>query len=233
MCSKSLRSAAKCASCALDVDYGGSEIIGDRAFSGEPEVIAALGGAFIQGMHAAGMAATGKHFPGHGYVAEDSHIAKPVDRRSLADIRRSDLQPFVALMEQGLDAVMPAHVVYEQVDSLPAGFSRRWVEEILRGELGFDGVVFSDDLSMHGADLQIGFVERANLALNAGCDMVLVCNNSAAAEQVVETLRAPEHWSERRLQTMRGQFTCKQLQNLQTSQAWQTAQACLATLQNR
>lgn len=204
----------------LDVDYGGSEIIGDRAFHSDPNVITELAWAFIQGMASAGMAATGKHFPGHGFVAEDSHIAKPVDKRSFAEIEASDLVPFAELMKAGLKAVMPAHVVYPQVDNMPAGFSEYWIKGILREYLKFDGVAFSDDLSMDGADLGIGFTQRADLALNAGCDMVLVCNNSAAAEQVVEELIAPEDWTERRIQAMRGKFKHANMQSLQSDPQW-------------
>lgn len=214
----------------LDVDYGGSEIIGDRAFHQQPGAITQLAGAFIRGMRDAGMASTGKHFPGHGFVAEDSHIAKPVDRRSLAEIEATDLKPFRELMQHGLDAVMPAHVVYEQVDSQPAGFSRIWVEEILRGKLGFDGVAFSDDLSMDGADLGVSFVERADMGLNAGCDMVLVCNNSAAAETVVEQLQPPESWSDRRLQGMLGEFKSGELKQLSEQPRWKNAIAIVDEL---
>jgi len=204
----------------LDVDYGGSEIIGDRAFHSDPSVITELAGAFIQGMATAGMAATGKHFPGHGFVAEDSHIAKPVDNRSLDEIEASDLVPFAELMKAGLNAVMPAHVLYPQVDDMPAGFSEYWIKGILRQRLKFDGVAFSDDLSMDGADLGIGFTQRADLALKAGCDMVLVCNNSSAAEQVVEELVAPEDWCERRIQAMRGKFKHANMQALQAQDQW-------------
>lgn len=205
----------------LDIDYGGSEIIGDRAFHHDPETIVDLAGAFIKGMASAGMASTGKHFPGHGFVAEDSHIAKPVDSRSLAEIEQSDLLPFSQLMQLGLNAVMPAHVLYDQVDNLPAGFSEFWIKGILREKLGFDGVAFSDDLSMDGADLGIGFAERAELALVAGCDMVLVCNAPQAAEEVVEKVQLPKAWDDRRIQAMRGQFKYKSMQVLQQSPAWE------------
>ncbi|EDY86474.1 beta-hexosaminidase [gamma proteobacterium HTCC5015] len=214
----------------LDVDYGGSEVIGDRAFHSATEQIVELGGAFIRGMKAAGMAATGKHFPGHGFVAGDSHTEKPVDDRSLAAIKETDLMPFAQLAQQGMDAVMPAHVLYPQVDDKPAGFSRRWVREILRGDLGFDGVVFSDDLSMDGADLGIGYVERADFALNAGCDMVLVCNHPDIAERVVEQLRPPEDWRADRLARMQGSFSAPQGAQLADSLQWQNGRDWAARL---
>ncbi|MGM0564183.1 MAG: beta-N-acetylhexosaminidase [Pseudomonadota bacterium] len=209
----------------LDVDYGGSEVIGDRAFHRQPEQIVELGGAFIRGMREAGMASTGKHFPGHGYVAGDSHTEKPVDPRSLEAIRETDLKPFAELARQGLDAVMPAHVVYPEVDDKPAGFSHRWVSEILRGELDFDGVVFSDDLSMDGADLGVDYVGRADFALAAGCDMVLVCNCPEGAEQVVERLQIPADWRGDRLARMRGQSRGKTLAGLQRDARWSSAAA--------
>ena len=216
----------------LDVDYGGSEIIGDRAFHSDPKIITELAGAFIQGMATAGMASTGKHFPGHGYVAEDSHIAKPVDNRSFDEIEATDLLPFAELMKAGLKAVMPAHVLYPQVDDMPAGFSEYWIKGVLRAHLKFDGVAFSDDLSMDGADLGIGFTQRADLALNAGCDMVLVCNNATAAEQVVEELRTPKAWSDRRIQTMRGKFKHPNMQALQAQPEWSNIAALAESLRH-
>jgi len=172
----------------LDLNYGSSEVIGDRAFAVSPEQVTQLAGAFIRGMSQAGMAACGKHFPGHGYVQADSHLALPVDTRSLEQIRESCLQPFIQLAPQ-LSAVMPAHVVYQEVDSLPAGFSRRWLQDILRGELGFNGLIFSDDLCMQGAACAGDYRARTEAALEAGCDVALVCNDRAAAEQVLVTLQ--------------------------------------------
>lgn len=217
----------------LDMDYGTSDVIGNRAFSGKTDEITALAGGFIQGMRRAGMASTGKHFPGHGFVAEDSHIAQPVDKRSLQAIETSDLQPFKALMAKGLDAVMPAHVVYPAVDDLPAGFSPIWIEQYLRQTLGFDGVVFSDDLSMDGAccgDAKADVVKRADYALNAGCDMVLICNDSVLAEQLTEKLCVPEQWSNRRLIRMQGAFHYDGLNTLKAAPEYQTARDVLAKL---
>jgi beta-N-acetylhexosaminidase len=172
----------------LDI-HGVSEVIGDRSFHQQPEKIIQLASEFIKGMHRAGMSATGKHFPGHGNVLEDSHIAMPVDQRSKEDIFAVDMAIFKSINQQGLlDAVMPAHVIYPDVDDLPAGFSQTWIKQILRQELGFDGVVFSDDLSMQGAVQMGNIVERAELAIVAGCDMILVCNDPKGTVKVIDSL---------------------------------------------
>ena len=204
----------------LDVDYGGSDIIGDRAFHHTPEVITELAGACIAGMQQAGMASTGKHFPGHGYVAEDSHVARPVDPRSLDDMLQTDMLPFKHLAKKGLDAMMLAHVIYAQVDDRPASFSETWIRQILRRQLQFEGAVFSDDLSMQAADLGVGFSERSRIALDAGCDMVLVCNNSRAVEHVVENITLPEDWTQRRINRMSGRFDFNSMRELTSSMQW-------------
>ncbi len=207
----------------LDVDCGISTIIGNRAFSQKAEKVTELASEFRRGMNRAGMAATGKHFPGHGAVALDSHLTLPIDERDLNSIRQMDLQPFRQLILDGLEGVMPAHVLYSQIDSQPAGFSNFWIQTILREELGFDGVVFSDDLSMEGAACVGNFSERAAIALKAGCDMVLVCNNTAAAIEVLDFLPIENNLNrERRLQKMQGKFTMNREQ-LQASKIWQQA----------
>ncbi len=172
----------------LDLDHGRSAVIGTRAFGSDPARVAELAGAFIDGMHAAGMAATGKHFPGHGWPEADSHVAIPRDERSLEAIRACDLQPFARLAGR-LDGIMPAHVIYPQVDEQPAGFSRRWLQDILRGELGYRGAIFSDDLSMAGAHVAGAADARVAAALGAGCDMALVCNDRGSAEQALGWLQ--------------------------------------------
>ncbi|MDN3522126.1 beta-N-acetylhexosaminidase [Halomonas ramblicola] len=171
----------------LDVDGGSSTVIGDRSFSDDPQAVAAMAGAFVKGLHEAGMVAVGKHFPGHGGVAADSHRELPVDDRPLAALREHDLVPFDRLASC-LDGVMPAHVVYSAFDPRPAGFSPAWLG-MLRETLGFKGVIFSDDLSMAGAASAGSPGERALAALAAGCDMLLVCNDRAAAREVLDACR--------------------------------------------
>ena len=187
----------------LDLDHQRSAVVGSRSFEGDAELATRLAGAFIRGMNAAGMAATGKHFPGHGWAEADSHVAIPVDERSLDEIRAKDLIPFQRLSRQ-LAAVMPAHVIYPQVDAGPAGFSRRWLQEILRGELGFEGVIFSDDLSMAGAHVVGDAASRIEAALSAGCDMGLVCNDRASAELALGALQRLKVQPPKGLARMRG-----------------------------
>ncbi|SEG00355.1 beta-N-acetylhexosaminidase [Marinobacterium lutimaris] len=173
----------------LDRDWSRSGVIGDRAFAATVEGIADLATAFMAGMHEAGMSATGKHFPGHGWVVADSHLEIPVDERTLDDILAEDMRPFAALIDQGLDAIMPAHVIYSAINEEPAGFSTYWLQQQLRQRLGFEGVIFSDDLTMEGASVAGGYPQRAAKALHAGCDMVLVCNRPEGALEVLEYLR--------------------------------------------
>jgi len=175
----------------LDLDHGGSSVIGDRAFHRDPRVVAVLAQSLILGLLQAGMRNCGKHFPGHGFVRADSHFDVPVDERPLAKILADDARPYEWLAGT-LASVMPAHVVYPKVDDQPAGFSQRWLREILRVELGFDGAVFSDDLSMAGArrvgGVEVTYAEAAALALSAGCDLVLLCNQSVDGGAAVDTL---------------------------------------------
>ncbi|SMR71437.1 beta-N-acetylhexosaminidase [Marinobacterium sediminicola] len=173
----------------LDLDWGRSSVIGDRSFGQSTDAVIELAGGLMAGMHEAGMAATGKHFPGHGWVEADSHHELPVDERSFDEIEQQDLRPFDALIRRGLDGLMPAHVVYRQACSAPAGFSTFWLQQILRQRLHFDGVIFSDDLSMEGASLAGSYAERCDRALAAGCDMVLVCNHPDGAQEVLKHLQ--------------------------------------------
>jgi len=172
----------------LDIDHGNSSVIGNRAFHSNPLAVTELALGLIHGLREGGMSSVGKHFPGHGHVRADSHHEMPVDTRRLAEIEASDLEPFRRLIDNGLGAIMPAHVVYPDVDDKPAGFSRRWLEEILRGRLHFDGMIFSDDLSMEGARSAGNIVERAHAAFGAGCDMVLVCNDPVSADRLLAGL---------------------------------------------
>jgi beta-N-acetylhexosaminidase len=190
----------------LDVDYGESSVIGDRALHADPNVIAVLGEALQAGLNAAGMSSVGKHFPGHGYVRADSHHEVPVDDRSLSEITARDLVPFQRMARSGLGGVMPAHVIYPKVDSKAAGFSSVWLQKILREKIGFQGVIFSDDLMMEGASTAGGIVARANAALNAGCDMALLGNDSRAQDTLLEGLerRPLAPTLAKRLERMRG-----------------------------
>ncbi|MDP1680607.1 MAG: beta-N-acetylhexosaminidase [Burkholderiales bacterium] len=172
----------------LDLNYGDSQVIGDRAFHREPQGVAELAHQIMLGLKEAGMAAVGKHFPGHGFVRADSHLAIPVDERDYADLLIDDIEPFRQMVDFGLPAIMPAHVIYPKVDDQPAGFSAKWLKGILRGDLGFDGVIFSDDLSMEGAKAGGDVVTRGQAALAAGCDMVLMCNEPASTKELLAGL---------------------------------------------
>lgn len=207
------------------LDLGGelSQVIGDRAFHHKPMAVAELAQAWLAGVHGAGMAAVGKHFPGHGGVKEDSHHELPIDRRRVEDIMMDDVLPFQRMVDQGLEAIMPAHVIYGQADSRLAGFSSYWLKDVLRGRLGFQGAVFSDDLTMAAADLAGDYGERARLALEAGCDMVLVCNNQDAAAKVLESLDDySDPVSQMRLVRMHGRHALSREQ-LHQEPRWQSA----------
>jgi beta-N-acetylhexosaminidase len=189
----------------LDINFGVSEVIGDRAFSQDPKTISKLATEYIKGMREAGMASTGKHFPGHGAVTEDSHHEIPVDNRSKNEIWQQDIIPFADLIKQGLDAVMPAHVIYKALDDKPAGFSKYWLQDVLRDELQFDGVIFSDDLTMEGASVMGNYADRAEAAMGAGCDMILVCNSRQGAIEVLDKARIKQsRKSAERLLRMQG-----------------------------
>lgn len=214
----------------LDIDCGISKIIGNRSFSQDTEQACQLTSFYRKGMHSAGMAAIGKHFPGHGAVALDSHLALPIDDRDFDSIFNKDILPFKQLINEGLEGIMPAHVVYPAIDELPAGFSAIWINEILRKQLGFNGAVFSDDLSMEGAASVGDFSERAKLARQAGCDMLLVCNNEVAAEQILDTTPIESNaLREQRLLAMLGKASHNQ-QALKNSLKWKTISQQVAEL---
>lgn len=172
----------------LDMDYGDSLVIGNRAFHREPQAINELAYSLMLGLKKGGMSAVGKHFPGHGFVAADSHVSIPVDERPFDQIAQNDMQPFRQMIDEGLHAIMPAHVIYPQVDDKPAGFSSKWLQKVLRERLGFNGVIFSDDLSMEGATVGGDVTTRTLAALNAGCDMVLLCNRTDLADELLSKL---------------------------------------------
>ena len=188
----------------LDLDHGGSSVIGDRALHRDPRVVALLAKSLMHGLLRAGMHNCGKHFPGHGFVKADSHVDVPIDKRSLKAILADDAKPYEWL-STSLSSVMPAHVIFPKVDSQPAGFSARWLKDILRQQLAFNGAIFSDDLSMAGARLvsgvEVTYAEAAGVALNAGCDMVLLCNQALDGGTALDALldgllhvQAQGHW---------------------------------------
>jgi beta-N-acetylhexosaminidase len=207
----------------LDVN-GISEVIGKRSFSALAEEVCALAEHFIIGMNEAGMAAVGKHFPGHGSVAADSHVAMPVDRRSKEQVEALDMLPFKQLIGQkNLQGVMPAHVVYSNIDPNPAGFSTYWLQTILRQQLGFDGVIFSDDLGMKGASFAGDYLGRAKAALDAGCDMILVCNDPVGVNALLTEFDWPMAEPTHTALSLTGN-SAQTLQALEQQTRWQTAQ---------
>src|SRR3984885_4904126 len=226
--------AAELAACGLDfsfapcvdLDYGLAEIIGDRAFHAQATAVAQLAIAYMHGMRDAGMAATAKHYPGHGAVVADSHVALPLDRRELVDME-PDLLPYRRLIANGLPAVMVAHVLYPAVDSVPASFSRRWIDGLLRTELEFAGLVFADDLSMGGAAAVGDLLQRALRALDAGCDVLPVCNDRPGVERLLDRLKLQiDPASQLRLVRMRGRRQYR-FETVAASAAWQSAREWL------
>jgi beta-N-acetylhexosaminidase len=211
----------------VDIDYGVS-FITDRAFHSDPDAVAALASSYAHGMRDAGMAATAKHFPGHGAVVADSHLTLPLDRRSLADLA-GDLTPYRRLIANGLPAVMVAHILFPAVDEAPSSLSARWIRDVLRGEMRFQGVVFADDLSMGGAAAAFGdILTRARRALSAGCDMLPVCNERASVVTLLDRLRVePEPASGLRLVRLHGRGGSS-LEELKQRPEWQRAQDWLA-----
>ena len=212
----------------VDLDWGVSEIIGDRAFHRDPLVVADLALAFSRGLRSAGMAAVAKHFPGHGAVVADSHLKLPVDRREYGDLL-DDMRPYERLASaSGMAGVMMAHIVYSEIDHNPSGFSRQWIENELRGRLGFDGAVFSDDLSMQATRAYGSMPQRAKLSLEAGCDMVIICNDRPAAQRAVTALAGySSPVSQIRLARLHGTGAVSR-QSLLDSNEWHAAVAALA-----
>jgi len=221
----------------LDLDYRTSSVIGERAFARDPQAVAQLARALIQGLQCAGMAACGKHFPGHGFVAADSHHEIPVDARELANILREDAAPYGWLGDLILPCVMPAHIIYPAVDSAPAGFSAYWLQTVLRGQLRYDGLIFSDDLTMQGASVAGDILARAQAALGAGCDMVLVCNRPDLADELLARLQTEMPAASRaRLQRLRPRGKALDWDRLQSDAHYQRAIGeiqCISNTLNR
>jgi beta-N-acetylhexosaminidase len=213
----------------VDLDYGVSEIIGDRAFHGDPDTVAALAVAYMSGMREAGMAAVAKHFPGHGAVIADSHVALPVDRRNFVDLE-GDIRPYRLLIENNVAGVMGAHVVFPAIDALPASLSKSWINGVLRGDLKYHGCVFADDLTMAGAAAFGGVIERAELAFAAGCDVLPICNDRQAVKSVLEHF-APDLGSpasQARVVRMRARGEAPE--NLGADRQWQQTVTLIANL---
>ena len=210
----------------LDLDYGPSSVIGDRALHFDPNAVGVLAAEIVRGFAAGGMRAVGKHFPGHGFAAADSHHAVPRDEREVATIMKMDVAPYRAAIDAGLAGVMPAHVIFPKGDAEPAGYSKYWLQEVLRGRLGFDGLIFSDDLSMEGASTAGGIPERAQAALAAGCDMVLLCQNPEGQEKLLESVGSTEMAVPQRAERMRHTGG----RDLRKSIAYREAQSTLASI---
>jgi beta-N-acetylhexosaminidase len=210
----------------LDLDYGSSSVIGDRALHFDPNAVGALASELIKGLATGGMQAVGKHFPGHGFAALDSHVAVPRDERAVAAIMKKDVAPYRAAILAGLGGVMPAHVIFTQADTEPAGYSKYWLQKVLRGELGFQGLIFSDDLSMEGASTAGGTPERARAALAAGCDMALLCKDPAGQDLLLDALGPVALAEPGRAERMRARHG----RDLRKSVAYREAQAVFARL---
>lgn len=211
-----------------------SDVIGDRSFHPEASYVSELAQAFIAGLHRVGMKATGKHFPGHGSVKADSHIDLPIDNRQRTEIFQQDLLPFKHLIaKKKLDALMPAHVIFPDVDSQAVGFSRYWLQNILREQLGFNGVIFSDDLSMEGASSAGGYIERAEAAQNAGCDMLLLCNNRQGCIEVLDgaNIKTSQESNARLTKLLKNNHNTESWARLNQSTLWQNANKLLSSFQ--
>lgn len=205
----------------LDIDRNNNTVVGNRAFHRQPDVVVKLATAFTEGMREAGMAAVGKHFPGHGSVTVDSHTDLPVDKRSFEEIAIEDMQTFVKMIQDGIEGMMAAHILFSAVDNTAVGFSRFWLQDVLRAQLKFSGMIFSDCLNMEGAKIAGGFPDRVIAALEAGCDMTLVCNNRQAVIKTLDGLPKEKYFvDEKRFAAMQGNFSTL-TQPLKDSKKWQ------------
>ena len=208
----------------LDLDYGVSGVIGDRALHKDPEAVANLAHAFMKGMRDAGMEAVGKHFPGHGAITADSHTSISIDERRFEDILQQDIIPFERMIYYGMAGIMIAHVIYPQCDDLPAGFSPYWLKQVLRDELNFQGAIISDDLSMKGAAVLGDCVDRARATLDAGCDMFLICNDRPSVVKVLDEVKVSVNpASNARLLHLQGTGKFHQSDEIRSSAQWHTA----------
>lgn len=215
----------------LDLDWGTCPVIGNRSFHRNADTVTQLALALQKGLNRGGMKSCGKHFPGHGFVEGDSHLVQPEDMRSLAELEAADMIPFRALSDAGMAAVMPAHVVYPQIDGKPAGFSEKWLKQILRQDIGFKGVIFSDDLTMEGAGAAGGIKERANASFTAGCDIVLVCNRPDLVDELRDGFQIPANPDlANRWQYMANTLGKEAAQAVMQTPAFQAAQAMTAQL---
>ena len=215
----------------MDLDWGQCAVIGNRSFHCDANIVTQLALALQEGLNKGGMKSCGKHFPGHGFVEGDSHHVLPCDERSREALEAADLIPFRALSQAGMVAVMPAHVVYPQIDSQPAGFSEKWLKQILRQEIGFNGVIFSDDLTMEGACGVGGIKERARLSFEAGCDIVLVCNRPDLVDELRDGFHAPANTDlAARWQYMANTLTIQEAADIMATEAFQAAQQATAKL---
>ena len=213
----------------IDLDYGVSEIIGDRAFHSDPDTVAALGVATLVGLREAGMPAIAKHFPGHGAVVADSHVALPVDRREFVDLE-PDIRPYRALIDNNLAGIMASHVVFPAVDALPASLSQRWVNGVLRGDLGFHGCVFADDLTMAGAAAFGDVIARAELALAAGCDVLPICNDRDSVESVLRAMESKTVSAASQTRLVRMRARGERQADLHSDRRWHETVARIAAL---
>lgn len=211
----------------LDLNKKWNTVIGDRSFSQDPHVVSVLAKALTRGMCEAGMAATGKHFPGHGSVKTDSHLTLPIDSRPFTEVYEEDMQPFIQMIAEEIDALMPAHILFSEIDSHPVGFSRYWLQDILRKKLQFSGIIFSDDLNMAGAEFAGTYAARAEMALNAGCDMALICNNRAGAIEILDQLPRKHKMPVDKWHRLKGKFS-HTAESLFLSKAWKTHSNSLA-----
>ncbi len=207
----------------VDLNYATSNVIGDRAFDTDEKIVAQLSFHLMNGMHKAGMAAVAKHFPGHGYIKQDTHSEIAIDDRNYEQLLQKDIQPFLHLITNNIEAIMPAHVIYPKIDNQPAGFSHKWLQEILRKQYQFDGVIISDDISMHAVTSFGTPSVRVNKALMAGCDLVLVCNDLTATDEVLANLKYQTNaLSHARLIRLHGKAKIK-YNNLTFNVAWKNA----------